>query len=71
MPYGDVNIINNDDLKSLNLKGPKFREPRLGNWHSNFINIMNSIEEYARRGVTHEKEDLTRCQNGLKIFDAG
>lgn len=51
-------MVNNDNLKSLILKGPKLREPRSCNWHSNFIYIMISIEEYTRRWAKHEKEDL-------------
>ena len=29
---GDVDIVENEDLKSIILKGPKFREPRSFNW---------------------------------------
>lgn len=49
----DVNIVNNDDLKSLILKGQNFREPRSFNWRSNFIHIMNSVEEYAKQWAKH------------------
>lgn len=42
-----VNVVNHDDLKSLILKGPNFREPQSFNWHFNFIHIMNSVEEYS------------------------
>ena len=60
---GDVNIVENEDLRSLIFKGHKFIEPRSFNWRQNFISIMNSVEDYARRWVKHEKEE----QNGLKV----
>lgn len=56
---GYVNKVNNDDLKSLILKGPKFREPWYFNWQSNFIHIdMESVEEYAKRCAKYEKGDI-------------
>jgi hypothetical protein len=62
---GDVDIVRNEELKSLILKGPKFREPPFFNWQQNFISIMDSEEGYARRWV-NPKKNLIPCQNGLK-----
>jgi hypothetical protein len=47
---GDVNIVENEDLKSFIQKGPKFRKPRSFNWRQNFISIMYAVEDvfYAR-----------------------
>jgi hypothetical protein len=53
---GDVNIVKNEELKSLILKGPKFREPRSFKWQQNFLSIMESVEDYARQWAKSEKE---------------
>ena len=63
---GDVNIVENEDLRSLISKGPKFREPRSFNWRQNFISIMNSVEDYARRWVKYEKEELDTLSEWIK-----
>jgi hypothetical protein len=55
---GDVNIVQNEDLRSLILKDPKFREPRSFKWRQNFVSIMDSVEEYARRWAKSEGEEL-------------
>lgn len=34
-----------EDLRSLILKGPKFREPRSFNWRRNVIQIMNYVDD--------------------------
>ena len=52
---GDVDIVKNEDLKSLIRKGPKFREPQSFNWRHNFVSIMNSVEDYAKRWAKREK----------------
>ena len=63
---GDVNIVENEDLRSLISKRPKFREPRSFNWRQNFISIMNSVEDYARRWVKYEKEELDTLSEWIK-----
>jgi hypothetical protein len=40
----DVNTIQNEDLRSLILKGFKFLEPRLFNWQQMFMSIMDYVE---------------------------
>lgn len=57
---GNVNMIENEDMESLILKGPKCRKPRSVNWRKNFIIIKNSIDDYA----IYEKTNLIPCQNG-------
>jgi hypothetical protein len=54
----DVNIVQNDDLRFLILKGSKFREPRSLKWRQNFVSIMDSVEEYTRRWTKSETEEL-------------
>lgn len=55
---GDVNIVNNDDLNSPIIKGPKFRKPRFFNWRYTFIHIINSAEEIVKRWAKHENEEI-------------
>jgi hypothetical protein len=43
-----VDIVENEDLKSLIRKGPKFREPRSFIWRQKFVSIMNAVEDYAK-----------------------
>jgi hypothetical protein len=54
----DVNIVENEDLKSIIRKGPKFREPWSFNWRQNFISIMNDVEHFAKRWAKRENEEL-------------
>ena len=64
----DVKIVRNEDLRSLILKGPKYREPRSFNWRRNFINIMDSVENYARRWAGYEKEDIDTLSEWIKCI---
>ena len=63
---GNINIVQNEDLKSLISKGPKFREPRSFKWQHNFMTIMNSVEEYARRWTKYEGEELDTLSEWIK-----
>lgn len=49
------------------MKRTKFREPRSFTWRRNFIHIMNSIEDCAKRWAQSEKEDL----DNLSELNAG
>jgi hypothetical protein len=67
---GDVNIVRNEELMSLILKGPKFREPGFFKWQQNSISIMDSVEDYARRWAKSEKEldslsEWVKCLKGI------
>jgi hypothetical protein len=53
---GDVDIVENEDLKSLIRKGPKFREPRSLNWRQNFVSIINAVEDCSKRWAKRENE---------------
>jgi hypothetical protein len=63
---GDVDIVENEDLKSLIRKGPKFTEPRSFNWRQNFVSIMNAVEDYAKRWATRENEELDTLSEWVK-----
>lgn len=47
-----------EDLRSLIMKGPHFREPRSFNWRRNVIYIINSVKDNAKRWTKFDKEDL-------------
>jgi hypothetical protein len=67
---GDVNIVRNEELKSLILKGPKFREPQSFKWQQNSISITDSVENYARRRAKSEKEELDSLSEWVKSIRA-
>jgi hypothetical protein len=54
---GDVDIVENEVLKSLIRKSPKFREPWSFNWRQNFVSIMNAVEDYAKRWAKRKNEE--------------
>lgn len=62
----DVNIVSNEDPRSLILGGPKFREPTSFTWCRNFIHIMNPVADYAMRWIKFEKEDLNTISELVK-----
>jgi hypothetical protein len=64
----DVNIVQNEDQRSLILKDPKFREPCSFKWRHNFVSIMDSVEEYARRWAKSEGEELDTLSEWIKNY---
>ena len=46
---GDLTIIENESLRNILSKGPKYREPRSINWNYNFKVLMDAVEDYARK----------------------
>ncbi len=54
---GDLNIIGNEKLRSLVLKGPKFREQPNISWSKNKKHILEAVETYAKRWCKREKTD--------------
>ena len=54
---GDLSIIPHDDLRSLMMKGPKYREPNNINWKKNQEMIFKAIDLYAVRWA--RKEDTS------------
>ena len=63
---GDLKIINNTSLRDVFAKGPKYREPQSINWKHNFKILMDSVEDYVRQWVKHEKEDLDTLSKWVK-----
>jgi hypothetical protein len=51
-----VDIVENEDLKPLIRKGPKFREPWSFNWRHNFVSIINAVEDDAKRWAKRENK---------------
>jgi hypothetical protein len=48
-------IIDNDNLRKILAKGPKYREPKFISWKYNFKLLMDSVEDYARYGQTRKR----------------
>lgn len=68
MIAANVNIVINEDLRSLILGGPKLREPTSFTWCRNFIHIMNPVEDYAMRWVKFGKEDPNTMSECVKCI---
>jgi hypothetical protein len=64
---GDVDIVENEDLKSLIRTGLKFTEPRPFNWRQNFVPIINAVEDYAKRWAKRENEELDTLSEWVQL----
>lgn len=53
----DVNLVSNENLRSLIMEGPKLKEPRSFTWR-HISHITNSVEDYAKRWAKSEKEEI-------------
>ena len=63
---GDLSIVQNDKLRDLLRKGPKFREPVSFSWHQNFDIIMDACETYARQWAKKEDVELDTLSEWIK-----
>ena len=63
---GDLNIIQNQQLRDVISKGHKYREPQSFSWKYNFKIIMDSVEEYARKWAKHEEVELDALSEWVK-----
>ena len=63
---GDLNIIQNKQLRDLISKGPKYREFHSFSWKYNFKLIMDSVEEYARKWTKQEEVELDTLSEWVK-----
>ena len=63
---GDLNIIDNEALKTLISKGPKYREPRPYSWKKNFKLIMDAVETHARKWVKREHAESSSLSEWIK-----
>ena len=54
---GDLDIVGNEDLKNLLLRGPKYREQRSINLKSDQRIILSAVEDYIKRWSKREKAD--------------
>ena len=63
---GDLSIVQNDKLRDLLRKGPKFREPVSYSWHQNFDIIMDACEAYARQWAKKEDVELDTLSEWIK-----
>ena len=63
---GDLNIIQNQQLRDLISKCPKYREPQSFSWKYNFKLIMDYVEEYARKWAKQEDVELNALSEFVK-----
>ncbi|KAK3091612.1 hypothetical protein FSP39_021192 [Pinctada imbricata] len=63
---GDLIIVENDKLRELLKKGPKYRESMSFTWKQNVKIIMDSCEEYPRRWAKKEDVQLDTLSEWIK-----
>jgi len=63
---GNLDIVNNDKLKQLLSRGPKYREPRSFSWRQNFKIIMDAVEAHARKWVKREDAEPDALSEWVK-----
>jgi hypothetical protein len=54
---GDLRFIENEKLRSLLCKGPKYREPQNVNWKKFTENLSSSLDECIHKWASREKVD--------------
>ena len=70
---GNLDIVQNEALKDIMKKGPKYRLPRKVNWTKNRENLVTFLEEYSEKWIKKERkasEDKNlnvSCLNAWKI----
>ena len=57
---GNLDIVQNDTLRNILKKGPKYSLPKKINWDKNRENLTNFIDEYAEKWIKEEKKG---CQD--------
>ena len=62
---GNLNIVQNDDLRNILKKGPKYRLPRKVNWDTNRVNLMSFLEIYSEKWI--QKERKANSDNTLDL----
>jgi hypothetical protein len=63
---GDVDIVENKDLKSLIRKGNKSREHQSFKWEKNCTFIINAVKDYAKRWAEGVNEELDTLSEWVK-----
>ena len=63
---GDLSIIENDELRNVIRKGPKYREAQPIKWKYTFKVLMDSVEEYARLWAKREEVEVDTLSDWVK-----
>ena len=63
---GNLDIVQNNKLKELLSRGPKYREPRSFSWRQNFKIIMDAVEAHARKWVKRESAEPDALSEWVK-----
>ena len=61
----DLSKIDNENLRNIIAKDPKYREQQSINWKYNFQLLIDSMEDYAKKWTKREKEEV---QNESKLL---
>ena len=61
-----TSLRGNENLREILVKYPKYREPRSITWENNFILLMDSVEDYTRKGTKREKEEVDSFSEWFK-----
>ena len=63
---GDLNIVDDPNLRDILFKGPKYREARPFSWKYNFKLVMDTVEQYARDWAKQEEVDVDCLSEWVK-----
>ena len=64
---GDLKIIENDDLRNLLVRGPKYREQRKINLRANKKIILSAVENFVKKWAKREKVDPSVLDKWLEL----
>ena len=63
---GNSSIIENKHIRKIRAKDPKYREPQFINWNYSFKMCMDSVENYVRKWIKREKEEVDSLSKWAK-----
>jgi len=64
----DLNKIDNENLRKINVKGPKYHDPQSINWKYNFKLMMDYVEDYASKWTKRGKEEVETFSDWVKAI---
>jgi len=67
---GDMGIIDNENLRKILAKDPKYRETQSINWKYNFKLLMDFVENCTRKWTKPEKEEVNTLSESCYVVDS-
>ena len=67
---GNLGVVDNNDLRDILSKGPKYREAQRFTWHQNVEDITHSVETYARSWAKREHTTVESLSEWIKTITA-